>query len=216
MSGDERKALIISDLLANVNSAIDGSGRMSPWLEAQAAVLGDALAEYGYPALSDDFREWLDIYVGGNRYMSMPRWDSIENRIKSAARELARGDHEIQNPNGSGQGYAPSHVDSPFHETLLVNGFDYSHSTRVWRPYYGAGGVTDTRYGPENTLRHSYRSGARAVGVEVDHEGRAMWEGWMSGHGRRTRGATAEELRKYLRAARHRDTYAGRREKRSR
>ena len=205
MKGDERKALIIADLLANVNSAVDGSGRVSPWLEAQAAVLGDALIEFGYPTLSEDFRVWLDTYVGGNRWMTMPWWEGIDNRIKNATRELARGDHEIQNPNGSGQGYAPSHVDSPFHETLLANGLVYSHSTRIWHPYYGAGGVHDTRHGPEFTLRHTYRSGARAVGVESGPRGHARWEGGLGGSARRTRGTTTEQLQKYLRAARHRE-----------
>ena len=205
MAGDERKALIIVDLLANVHSVIDGSGRSTPWLEAQAAVLGDALAEYGYPTLSDDFRKWLDIYVDGNRYMSMPRWDSIYNRIQSAARELVRGDHVIRNPNSSGQGYAPSHVDSPFHETLLTNGLNYSHSTRVWRPYYGPGGIGDTRRGSENTIWHTYRSGPRVVSVGVDREGVPYWEGGLTGSSRRTHGATVEQLRKYLQGARRRE-----------
>ena len=205
MAGNERKALIVADLLANVNSSIDGSGRLTPFLEENAAVLGDALAEYGYPTLSEDFRVWLDIYVNGDRYMSMPRWDAIYNRIQSATRELARGEHEIQNPNSSGQGYAPSHVDSPFHETLLANGFDYSHTTRVWRPYYGPGGIGDTRRGTEYALRHTYRSGPFAVGVSVGHEGVPIWEAGRIAATRRTRGTSAEQLRKYLRAAQRRE-----------
>lgn len=204
MAGDERKALIVADLLANVNRSIDGSGRLSPRLEEQAAVLGDALAEYGYPTLSEDFREWLDIYVGGNRFMSMPRWDSLVRRMESAVSELARGEHDIRDPNISGQGYAPSHVDTPFHETLLENGVRYSHSTRIWRPYYGAGGVTDTRRGPENALLHTYRSGPRTIAVGIDHQGRKVWEGGLL-HGRRTRGTTAEQLRRYLQGARRRE-----------
>ena len=185
---DERKALIVADLLANVNSSIDGSGRLTPWLEENAAVLGDALTEYGYPSLSDDFREWFNIYVRGNRYMSMPRWDAIANRIESAARELARGD-----------------VDSPFHETLLANGFDYSHTTRVWRPYYGPGGIGDTRRGTEYALHHTYRSGPFVVGISVGHEGVPIWEAGRIAAARRTRGTSAEQLRKYLRAAQRRE-----------
>ena len=204
MAGDERKALIVSELLANVNSSIDGSGRSNPWFEAQAAVLSDALIEYGYPTLSADFREWLGIYVDGNRYLSMPRWDDILNRIRVAAAELAQGKHDILDPNGSGQGYAPSHVDSPFHETLLANGYSYSHSTRVWRPYYGAGGVADIRHGPEFTLLHTYRSGPRAISAGIVREGHWVWEGGLTGRGRRTSGATTEQLRKYLQGARRR------------
>lgn len=204
MAGDERKAFIVAELLAAVNRAVDGSGRLSAGLEEHAPVLADALIEYGYPTLSEDFRRWLDIYVDGNRYQSMSRWDAILNRIRVAAAELARGTHEIRDPNSVGQGYAPSHVDSPFHKTLLANGLSYSHSTRIWHPYYGPGGVTDTRRGPEHTLLHTYRRGPRAVSVGVDREGRPVWESGLTGSGRRTGGRTAEQLQKHLRAARRR------------
>lgn len=204
---DKQKALIVSNLLIDVTSAIDGSGRLSSQIKGDAAVLGDALAEYGYPTLSDDFRAWLDLYVGGAHWESMPRWDAIFNRIDRASRELASGDHEIQDPNSSGQGYAPSHEDTPFHETLLENGFAYSHSTRVWRPY------GDAARGPENTLRHTYRdrSGVGAVGVETDREGRPVWEARLIGGAGRTRGTTAEGLRRHLRAAAARKQLGGQR-----
>ena len=219
--GDERKATIVSSLLNDVNSAIgvpirsgdDLAARLSLWLEEKAAVLGDALEEYGYPTLHADFREWLHTYVSMPLSLSMPRWRSIFNRIESAARELARGEHEIRDPNSSGQGYAPSHVDTPFHKTLLENSFNYSHSTRIWLPYYGQGGVTDTRRGPEYVLRHTYRdrSGIGAVGVEIDREGGPVWEARLIGGSARTRGTTTEELRRHLRAAAARKQLGGQR-----
>lgn len=202
--GDERKALIVADLLGDVNSAIDGSGRISPWLEAKSAVLGDALIEYGYPTLSNDFREWLDIYAAGDRFQSMPRWGAIQKRVQIASRELAHGDHLIVDPNSSGQGFAPSHVDSPFHKTLLENDFRYSHSSRVWHPYYGARGITDVRRGPEHSLWHTYRSGNRVVGNGADSNGDIIWNAGFIDGGRMTRGTRVEGLRKYLQGARRR------------
>ena len=210
MAGDERKALIVASLLADVNSAIDGSGRTSPWFEERAAVLGDALGEYGYPTLSVDFQMWLGTYIDGNRHQSMPGWNALYQRIEKAADEIAHGHHEILDPNSVGQGYAPSHIATPFHDALLRSGYGYSHSTRIWHPYYGPGGVSDVRRGPEHSLRHSYKRGPRSVGVQVNRNGAWFWESKpLSGSARSTIGTSAVELERFLKGIARREKRRG-------
>lgn len=51
----------------------------------------------------------------------------------------------IINPNSSGQGYAPSHVDHPWHVVTTICGYVYSHSTRVWES------------ADRPTIHHTYR-----------------------------------------------------------
>lgn len=93
----------------------------------------------------------------------------------------------IVEPNSSGQGHHPDHAANPYHEILTSAGFEYSHSVPVV-------------YGDEPCLHHSYRRGARGVGVHKA-PGEASWR-WgakaSAASGRETRGRTAEALRRYL------------------
>lgn len=211
--GDEKKALIITDLLGRVNSGIDDRVAAplytswlpeTAWLSEVAAVLGDALAEYGYPTLSEDFQTWFQAWMKGDPFRPIGRWEMLYQRIEKASRELAHGDHEIQDPNSSGQGYAPSHRDTPFHAPLVQNGYTYSHSTRIWHPYYGRGGASIIRQGPEYTLRHTYANDDRFIGIGYDRQGRPVWESHLRGSARTTRGTTVESLVAYLRGAKRR------------
>jgi hypothetical protein len=41
---------------------------------------------------------------------------------------------ELENDNGCGQGYHPSHLSHPYHRIALTFGYTYSHSTRYGYP----------------------------------------------------------------------------------
>ena len=99
----------------------------------------------------------------------------------------------IEDPNSSGQGFAPSHKDNPFHDTLLSHGYKYSHSTPV-----GVHGGP----GEKKAIHHIYGlpGTERKASVWQNPDNR-FWK-WSSspssGSGIHTVGSSHEALRSHL------------------
>lgn len=155
---DPRKARLITDLLERVNGEIFPYGPAEGTLEADAAVLGDALEEAGWIVLGRDLQKVIAAYRPGwqpeidspSQRWHTNEWEPLYRRIREAAQNIAHGWDELQNTNRHGVGYAPRHVETPFHDTLVDNGFKYRFSRRIWPPSKIGG--NPAMYG----LRHTY------------------------------------------------------------
>ena len=142
---DRRRAAETIDRLRLMMAAAVRDRR---WLDALEAgvVMADALEAAGYVQIANSVREDL-VEAESSRSMSpvmapegtLQRaqlyWNMAGSSVERALRELVSDKApDIQDPNTSGQGYAPSHLETPFHDDLARTGFRYSHSTRVFHP----------------------------------------------------------------------------------
>lgn len=178
-----RAAETILELAKDVGRAIASNN--FPRFAEYAEVLADALESVGYADLADHLRA---LRRDPFRYVSPAawaviannwRWQSIANSIVDAAAQVSSGlPPAIQNPNLSGQGYAPSHRQNPYHALLERFGYAYSHSTYVLDSLRG------------QTLRHTYRREDHCcIGVrgEMGDRPPPIWESTTSAFGRRGR-----------------------------